>query len=56
MPVTASLARVFTFSGDRAAQIGGPVTHYAATGGPQRAVWEVGLNVAVVVPSGFLFC
>lgn len=55
VPLTASLGRVFTFSDDRAVQLGGLVTHYALPGGPQRAVWEVGLNLAVVVPNGFLF-
>ncbi len=55
LPITFSLGRVFTFSDDRAIQIGGLVTHYALTGGPPQAVWEGGLNVAVVVPNGFLF-
>ena len=55
VPVTFSLGRVLTFSDDRAVQIGGLVTHYALTGGPQRAVWEVGLNLGAVVSNGFLF-
>jgi len=55
VPVTASLGRVFTFNDDFAIEMAGLVTHYALPGGPQRSVWEVGLNLTLVVPRGFLF-
>lgn len=53
VPVSLTLSRVLTFSDDRALQIGGLITHYAMTGGPQRAVWEFGLNLTFVVPRGY---
>jgi hypothetical protein len=53
LPVSLTLGRVFTFSDARALQIGGLITHYAMTGGPQRAVWEFGLNLTFVVPRGY---
>jgi len=53
LPVSLALGRVFTFSDGRALQIGGLITHYAMTGGPQRAVWEFGLNLTFVVPRGY---
>ena len=55
VPVSLTLSRVFTFSDARALQIGGLITHYALTGGPQRAVWEFGLNLTFVVPPGYFF-
>ena len=55
VPVSLTLSRVFTFSDARALQIGGLITHYALPGGPQRAVWEFGLNLTVVVPQGYFF-
>lgn len=55
VPVSLTLSRVLTFSDDRAVQIGGLITHYALPGGPQRAVWEFGLNLTFVVPQGYFF-
>jgi hypothetical protein len=55
VPITLSLGRVFTLGNDRAVQVGGLATHYIMPGGPQRAVWEFGLNLAFVVPNGFLY-
>jgi hypothetical protein len=55
VPITFTLGRVFTFNNDRAVQLGGLVTHYAMPGGAQQAVWEVGLNLAVVIPNGYFF-
>jgi len=53
VPVSLTLSRVLTFSDDRALQIGGLITHYAMTGGPQRAVWEFGLSLTFVVPRDY---
>jgi hypothetical protein len=53
VPVSLNLNRVFTFGDAQALQIGGLITHYAMTGGPQRAVWEFGLNLTFVVPQDY---
>ena len=53
VPVSLTLSRVLTLSNARALQIGGLITHYALPGGPQRAVWEFGLNLTFVVPRGY---
>ena len=53
VPVSLNLNRVFTFGDAQALQIGGLITHYAMTGGPQRAVWEFGLHLTLVVPRGY---
>jgi hypothetical protein len=55
VPISASLGRVFNFNNNYATEISGFATHYALTGGPLRSVWEVGFNLILVVPRGFLF-